>query len=94
MRVPSASEVVLLARVLWRAAPEDRSAQALSILAEVDIADACFRRTGRAHSGYGDGSLLARCSLLCPPAEPLCNDREFLASLALAAQAVLAHSDR
>jgi hypothetical protein len=94
MRVPSASEIVLLARVLSRAEPDHRPARALSILAEVDVADAHIRKTGRAHPDFGDGSLLSRCSLLCPPAEPLCNDRDFLASLALAARVMLVHSER
>ena len=92
MRAPTASEVVLLARVLSRVSARDRLASAASILAETDSADLHRRRTGRAHPAFGDGSLMTRCSLLCPPPEPLADDREFLACLALAANAVLFHS--
>ena len=94
MRSPLASEIVLLARVLSRLNPQDRPAQAASILAETDKADAHRRETGHAHPAFGDGSLMARCSLLLPPAEPLADDPDFLACLALAANAVLFHSNR
>lgn len=94
MRSPLASEIVLLARVLSRQNPQDRPAQAASILAETDKADAHRRETGRAHPDFGDGSLMARCSLLRPPPEPLADDPDFLACLALAANAVLFHSNR
>jgi hypothetical protein len=92
MRVPAASEIVLLARVISRASPPDRSALAASILAEADRAHHHLRQTGRAHPAFGDGSLMARCSLLSPPAEPLGDDREFLVCLVMAANAVLLHS--
>lgn len=94
MRAPTASEIVLLARVLTRISTRDRLASVTSILAETDGADLYRRRTGHAHPAHGDGSLMARCSLLCPPPEPLADDREFLACLALAANAVLLHSDQ
>jgi hypothetical protein len=94
MRSPLASEIVLLARILSRLNPQDRPAQAVSILAETDKADAHRRETGHAHPDFGDGSLMARCSLLFPPAEPLADDSDFLACLALAANAVLLHSNR
>lgn len=92
MRAPTASEIVLLARVLSRMSNGDRLASVASILAEADSADLHRRRTGHAHPAHGDGSLMARCSLLCPPPEPLADDREFLVCLALAANAVLLHS--
>ncbi len=93
MRVPSASEIVLLARVLTRLAPKDRSGMAMAILAETDEAELHLRLTGHTHPTFGDGSLMARCTQLSPPPEPLADDREFLACLALAANAVLIHSD-
>ena len=92
MRVPAASEIVLLARVLTRAAPEDRPGLARSILAETDAAERYLTVTGRSHRAFGDGSLMARCHMLCPPPEPLASDRAFLQCLALAATVVLAHS--
>lgn len=66
---------------------------ACSILAEVDEAERHLRQTGQAHRTLGDGSLMARCHRLCPPPEPFGDDRAFLQCLALAALAVLAHSD-
>lgn len=93
MRAPAASEIVLLARVLTRLAPEDRPFLASTILAEADAADQHLRLTGRAHPTFGDGSLMARCARLSPPPEPLADDRAFLLCLILAANAVLIHSD-
>jgi hypothetical protein len=92
MRVPAASEIVLLARVISRAEPRDRPALAASILAQTDRAHDHLCKTGRVHPAFGDGSLMARCSLLFPPSEPLGDDREFVDCLAMAARAVLLHS--
>lgn len=92
MRVPAASEIVLLARVLTRLVPEDRPSIAMAILAEADEAGQHLRLTGHAHAIFGDGSLMARCAQLSPPPEPLADDREFLVCLVLAANAVLIHS--
>lgn len=92
MRVPAASELVLLARVLTRCRPEDRQGMATAILAEADRAEQHLRLTGSLHPGFGDGSLAGRCIRLSPPAEPLADDREFLECLSIAAQAVLGHS--
>ncbi len=94
MRVPAASEIVLLARVLTRLAPEDRRSMAWLILAEADEAERHLRLKGHIHHTFGDGSVMARCHKLCPPPEPLGDDRAFLQCLALAALAVLIHSDR
>jgi hypothetical protein len=92
MRAPAASEIVLLARVLTRLAPEDRHFMASSILAETDEAERHLRLTGHAHPTFGDGSLMTRCALLSPPPEPFADDPAFLACLALAANALLIHS--
>lgn len=92
MRAPAASEIVLLARVLTRLAPEDRPFMASTILAEADEAERHLRLTGRAHPTFGDGSLMARCARLSPPPEPLADDREFLLCLVLAANALFIHS--
>jgi hypothetical protein len=87
-------EVVLLARVLTRTAPEDRPEVARAILAETDQADAHMQATGTCHSRFGDGSLMSRCSQLSPPSEPMADDHAFLASLAAAALAIMSHSER
>jgi hypothetical protein len=91
MRSPSAFEVILLARVLMRVEPAERPATAMSILAETDVADHGRKLTGRAHHAFGDGSLMARCRLFCPPPEPLADDGDFLTCMVLASQAVLLH---
>lgn len=92
MRAPAASEIVLLARVLTRLAPEDRHFMARTILAETDKAERYLRLTGHAHPTFGDGSLMTRCAQLSPPPEQFADDREFLLCLILAAKAVLIHS--
>ncbi len=92
MRVPSACEVLLLARILTRSAPVDRPKLAAAIFAEADAAERHLHRTGRVHPTFGDGSLMSRCMILCAPSEPLADDRDFLDCLALAANSMLAHS--
>jgi hypothetical protein len=89
-----ASEVVLLARILTRFAPEDRCGAARAILAEADLADDHVKAEGNAHARFGDGSLLSRCHQLSPPPEPMADDRDFLAALVTAAQTILNHSER
>lgn len=92
MRAPAASEIVLLARVLTRLAPDERPFMARAIIAETEAAERHQRMTGHAHPTFGDGSLMTRCARLSPPPEPLADDREFLLSMIIAANAVLIHS--
>ena len=80
MRVPAAFEIVLLARVLTRLAPEDRPGRAAAILRETDEAERHLMLSGCFHPSFGDGSLIARCLTLAPPPEPFADDREFLRS--------------
>lgn len=94
MRRPMVSEVVLLARVLTRIAPEDRPGAARAILSETDEADLHVQATGECHARLGDGSLMSRCRQMSPPPEPMADDRAFLASLVTAALAIMAHSER
>lgn len=82
----------MLARVLSRHAPADRPRRALAVLAEAELADRHRRHTGRIHRSFGDGSLMVRCMLLFPPAEPMADDGDFLTCLALAALAMRLHS--
>ncbi len=93
MRPPTAQEVVLLARVLTRLAPADRRRAARAILRDTDVAESHWRATGLGHSTFGDGSLMSRCHLLFPPAEPMADCRDFLACLSTAALCVRAHSE-
>ena len=94
MRTPAPSEILLLARLLTRIPPAGRFAEAMSLLYEADEADRQRRETGVSHARFGDGSLMARCSLLHPPAEPMADDCDFLQCVAIAANAMLAHSGR
>jgi uncharacterized protein YecE (DUF72 family) len=94
MRPPSASEIILLARVLTRIVDTDRQGSAMTLLSETDEAERYLRLTGRPHPVFGDGSLMARCHRLKPPSEALADDRDFLICLVIAANAMLSHSRR
>ncbi|NJS38766.1 MAG: hypothetical protein HC783_06830 [Rhodobacteraceae bacterium] len=70
MRDPSGPELLLFARALLPIAPEARGRTAARILQEVDVADRHLQSLRSCHPDFGDGSLMARCLLLAPPAEP------------------------
>lgn len=93
MRAPAAFEIVLLARILTRVAPEDRRHTARAILHDANVAERHLMLHGTTHPTFGDGSLLARCLQLSPPPEPFADDPTFLRCLALAADVLLLHSD-
>jgi hypothetical protein len=86
--------VLLFARVLRSVPPDCREHCAATLLNEVETAARHMAATGHAHPGYGDGSLAARCHLARPSAEPLADDRDFLAALSVAATALLRNSGR
>ncbi|TAG13100.1 MAG: hypothetical protein EAZ40_15080 [Rhodobacterales bacterium] len=91
MRDPSGPELLLFARALLPIAPEARGRTAARILQEVEAADRHFLGRGCSHPDFGDGSLMARCLLLSPPAEPLARDPDFLAATMIACNALLQH---
>jgi hypothetical protein len=91
MRDPSGPELLLFARALLPIAPEARGRTAARILQEVEVADRHFQSFGGSHPNFGDGSLMARCLLLSPSAEPLARDPEFLAATMIACKALLHH---
>jgi hypothetical protein len=86
------TELVFFARVLAAVPSAQRVALSQSLLCEVAIADACRQSSGQAHPAYGDGTLTAR--LMKRKIAPLqfADDPEFLASLKIAADAVLNHT--
>lgn len=92
MRDPSGVELLLFARALLPVQAEARGSVASRILQEVDEADQYLRLLNRCHPAFGDGSLMARCLPLSPPAEPPGNDRDFLCCLVTACLSLLQHS--
>ena len=93
MRPASLAELGLMARVLTPLPTSDRPLAARQILAEVEVAAAHLRATGRCHPAFGDGSLMARCLTLSPIAEPLAEDAAFLEALTIACWALADHSE-
>jgi hypothetical protein len=92
MRDPSGVELLLFARALMPIPASARGPAASRILQEVEEADQHLRLLNRCHPAFGDGSLMARCLLLSPPAEPLGSDKEFLSCLIVACQSMQLHS--
>ena len=92
MRDPSGADLLLFARALMLVPAEARASVAARILHEVDVADQHLRVQNRCHPAFGDGSLMSRCLLLLPPAEPMLSDRDFLSSTIVACQSLLQHS--
>ncbi len=92
MRDPSGADLLLFARALLPVQPEARALFAARILKEVDVADQHLRLQNRCHPAFGDGSLMSRCLLLSPPAEPMVSDRDFLSSTIVACLSLLQHS--
>lgn len=81
MRRVLIGDVMAAARAILSAPPGARAALADRLLAEAHAAHCYFKRYGRAHPHWGDGSLMARA--LHHGAPPRGPDRAFLAALAL-----------
>lgn len=92
MRPATLTELALLARVLVRAEQRDRFTVAARILAEVEVAAAHLRFSGRSDPRFGDGSLMSRCLTLSPISEPLATDPDFLSAMIIACKALGDHS--
>jgi hypothetical protein len=91
MRDPSGPELLLFARALRVQLAKARGCFAARILHEVEVADRHLLGRSSSHPDFGDGSLMARCLLLSPPAEPLARDPDFLAATMIACNALLQH---
>jgi len=70
------------ARVLRAAPPTSRDWRLERMLAEMRRARAHVARTGRAHSRWGGGSLMAVALRRCPAPEPSLSDSDFCTCLA------------
>lgn len=90
MRPVLHGDVVAAARALLAVAEADRDALSERMLDEAGWADACRKRTGRAHPVWGDGSLMAAALRRGPPPEPLLNDTEYCTCLIRVLEAVVA----
>jgi hypothetical protein len=91
MRDPSGSELLIFARALLAVPSEARVPTASRILEEIEAADQHLRAQSGCHPDFGDGSLMSRCLMLSPPAEPLARDPDFLSATIIACQALLQH---
>ena len=91
MRPVTVTDLCAAARVLL-ALPEERRAPAmLALIARADLADRHRLATGRLHPAYGNRTLLAA-ALAHPARDPEgAGNRDYLACLAQAADALLRH---
>jgi hypothetical protein len=92
MRAPTASEVILFARVLMTYPRGSRACAARTLLSEADEAERYHQATGLVHPDLGDGSLMARSLRASPASEPMADHRDFLQSLVIAGLALMRHS--
>ena len=78
MRRVMHGDLVAAARALLPVPPTQRAAQIARWLAEAHAADRYFRRLGRVHRHWGDGSLRTRVLGVPLPPEPALNQPNYL----------------
>lgn len=91
MRRILSTDLIAAAAVLAAAPMPNRAALARDILAQSHAAHAYFKRYGRPHALWGDGSLLTRALAFDHRAPPNLSDAGFLAALAQMARACATH---
>lgn len=91
MRRILSSDLIAAASVLAAAPLSSRAALAADILAQAHAAHAYFKRFGRPHALWGDGSLLTRALAFDQRARPNLSDAGFLTALAQMARACATH---
>lgn len=94
MRRILSTDLIAAASVLAAAPMANRAALAHDILAQSHAAHAYFKRFGRPHPHWGDGSLLTRALACDHRAPPNLSDAGFLAALAQMTHACAAHKRR
>lgn len=90
MRPVTLTDLAAAARVLLAQPEAQRAAAMAALIARAEAADRLRRDSGRLHPAYGNGTLLAA-ALAHPGANPPPGDCDYLACLALAAEALLRH---
>lgn len=88
------NDLIAAAAVLAAAPLAARAALARQMLDQSHAAHAYFKRFGRPHQIWGDGSLLTRALAFDHRAAPNLSDALFLAALAQMARACAAHKAR
>lgn len=91
MRVPLATDFLILARELMSHPTTLRRDAADRLISEADAAHEYFLARRRCHPRFGDGSLTSRILALAPAPEPVASDINFLDSLRTAALALQSH---
>jgi hypothetical protein len=94
MRRILSGDLIAAAAVLAAAPIASRAELARQILAQTHAAHAYFKRFGRPHALWGDGSLLTRALAFDHRTPPNLSDAAFLCVLAQMARACAAHKGR
>lgn len=90
MRTLLLGDIVAAARVLLPLRPDLRAAMLDRLLDQTHAAHCFFKRTGRPHPDWGNGSLMARANVERQKPEPFASDVGYLACLALVIGALMA----
>lgn len=91
MRSILLGDIVALARALLAVPAGERPALARRTIAEAHMAHHVFKRFGRPHATWGNGSLMARANGLPQRREPFADDPDYLAALREVIEALLAN---
>ena len=94
MRTILLGDVVAAARVLL-ALPDGRRAAAMDqMLDQAHVAHKVFKRLGRPHPGWGDGSLMSRALASPQCREPFVSDPRYISVLVAVLEALLRRIER
>lgn len=83
MRAVLMGDIIATARALLAVRPEDRAGVLAVIFCEAHAAHHFYKRKGRPHPEWGNGSLMARANLCVQQAEPFAGQAEYLDALHL-----------
>lgn len=83
MRPVMHGDLTAAARYLWALPVPARVASCHALLAQADAADRYRKRFGRAHTLWGNGTLMAAARQHALPREPRLNDPDYAACLVL-----------
>ena len=89
MRTTLFGDLVAAARVLLTVSPGECHALIDRMLAEAHIAHIYYKRVGRPHARWGNGSLFGRAALMPQLREPFASDPAFLVALCTVIEGLL-----
>lgn len=81
MRTTMLGDIIAAARVLLAITPGAYPVAIDRMLAEAHFAHQYFKRLGRPHPLWGNGSLMGRAALMSQMREPFASDRQYLIAL-------------